>query len=125
MIGLLPSAKQINTFVADKHSDKHERLMKTLLADNFNYALNWMSSGTTRCRNDYRGTGYIDGRHKQMTRWLIPPGQNMPYDRFVAELVDPTPDSEGFKGIVWRGAINASQTPQMQTAQNISRCSWA
>jgi len=46
----------------------------------------------------------------------------MPYDKFVAELVNPTPESEGFtKGIVWRGVVNASQTPQMQAAQNISQ----
>jgi hypothetical protein len=38
------------------------------------------------------------------------------------ELIDPTPASEGFaKGIVWRGRVNASQTPQMQAAQNISQ----
>ena len=74
-------------------------------------------------RNDYRGTGYIDGGRKQITSWLYAAlATNMPYDRFVAQLVDPTPDSEGFsKGIVWRGVVNASQTPQMQAAQNISQ----
>ena len=36
--------------------------------------------------------------------------------------MNPTPGSEGFtKGIVWRGVVNASQTPQMQAAQNISQ----
>src|SRR5207249_2105123 len=34
----------------------------------------------------------------------------------------PTPESAGFaQGIVWRGVVNASQTPQMQAAQNISQ----
>src|SRR5205823_12957974 len=47
---------------------------------------------------------------------------NMRYDRFVTALINPTPESEGFaKGIVWRGVVNASQTPQMQAAQNISQ----
>ncbi|MEO5803494.1 MAG: DUF1553 domain-containing protein, partial [Verrucomicrobiota bacterium] len=47
---------------------------------------------------------------------------NLPYDQFVAQLVNPTADSEGFsKGIIWRGVVNASQTPQMQAAQNISQ----
>src|SRR5205823_562184 len=37
-------------------------------------------------------------------------------------LVNPSSESEGFtKGIVWRGVVNASQTPQMQAAQNISQ----
>ena len=32
------------------------------------------------------------------------------------------PGAEGFtKGIVWRGVVNASQTPEMQAAQNISQ----
>ena len=46
----------------------------------------------------------------------------MPYDQFVAELVNPNNESEGFtKGIVWRGMVNASQMPQMQAAQNVSQ----
>src|ERR1041385_2147744 len=46
----------------------------------------------------------------------------MPYNQFVSELSNPRPEAEGFvKGIVWRGVVNASQTPQMQAAQNISQ----
>src|SRR5256885_17041129 len=46
----------------------------------------------------------------------------MPFDKFGRELISPVPESEGFiQGIVWRGAVNASQTPQMQAAQNISQ----
>src|SRR5947199_1763613 len=74
-------------------------------------------------RNDYNGTGYMDGGRKQITKWLYQARYtNMPYNEFVAELVNPTPESEGFtKGIVWRGVVNASQTPQMQAAQNLSQ----
>jgi hypothetical protein len=37
-------------------------------------------------------------------------------------LINPDAESEGFtRGIIWRGAVNASQTPQMQAAQNISQ----
>src|SRR5688500_1774450 len=41
----------------------------------------------------------------------------------VRELVNPPSDSsEGFvRGIQWRGVVNASQTTQMQAAQNISQ----
>jgi len=123
VIGLLPAPEDLNAFVADKRADKRERLVRTLLADNFNYALNWMTFWNDALRNDYRGTGYIDGGRKQITSWLYAAlATNMSYDRFVAQLVDPTPASEGFsKGIVWRGVVNASQTPQMQIAQNISQ----
>ena len=123
MIGLLPPPEELEAFVADRHKDKRERLVDRLLADDRNYAEHWLSFWNDLLRNDYKGTGYIDGGRKQITRWLYSALlTNMPYDKFVAELVNPTPDSEGFtKGIVWRGVVNASQTPQMQTAQNISQ----
>ena len=123
MIGLLPPPAELKAFLADRHADKRERLVERLLADDRNYAEHWLSFWNDLLRNDYKGTGYIDGGRKQITHWLYSALlTNMPYDKFVAELVNPTPDSEGFtKGIVWRGVVNASQTPQMQTAQNIAQ----
>ena len=94
--------------------------------DKPNYALHWMTFWNDAfCGTITAATGYIDGGRKQITGWLYDAlAANMPYDRFVAELIDPTPGSEGFsKGIVCSGVVNASQTPQMQAAQNIS-CSW-
>ena len=123
VIGLLPPPEELETFVADRSRDKRERLVERLLADDRSYAEHWLSFWNDLLRNDYKGTGYIDGGRKQITTWLYSALlTNMPYDKFVAELVNPTPDSEGFtKGIVWRGVVNASQTPQMQTAQNIAQ----
>ena len=97
--------------------------MDQLLSDNRRYAEHWLTFWNDLLRNDYRGTGYIDGGRKQITRWLYSAlATNMPYDRFVATLINPTEESQGFtKGIVWRGAVNASQTPPMQAAQNISQ----
>ena len=123
VIGLLPPPEELETFVADRSRDKREWLVERLLADDRSYAEHWLSFWNDLLRNDYKGTGYIDGGRKQITTWLYSALlTNMPYDKFVAELVNPTPDSEGFtKGIVWRGVVNASQTPQMQTAQNIAQ----
>ena len=94
-----------------------------MLADDRHYAEHWLSFWNDLLRNDYRGTGYIDGGRKQITAWLYSAlFTNMPYDQFVAQLVNPTPESEGFtKGIVWRGVVNASQSPPLQAAQNISQ----
>ena len=40
----------------------------------------------------------------------------------ISELMNPTEDSEGFiKGIQWRGAVNSSQSTEMQAAQNIGQ----
>jgi mono/diheme cytochrome c family protein len=123
VIGLLPPPEELEAFVADRRDDKRERLVARLLAEDRSFTEHWLSFWNDLLRNDYKGTGYIDGGRKQITRWLYSALlTNMPYDKFVAELVNPTPDSEGFtKGIVWRGVVNASQTPQMQTAQNISQ----
>ncbi|MDW8309970.1 MAG: PSD1 and planctomycete cytochrome C domain-containing protein [Verrucomicrobiales bacterium] len=123
VIGLLPPPQALEAFVADRSPDKRARLVRRLLADHENYALHWMTFWNDLLRNDYKGTGYIDGGRKPITQWLFAALEtNKPYDQFVAELINPTPASEGFaKGIVWRGVVNASQTPAMQAAQNVSQ----
>src|ERR1051325_8414079 len=123
VIGLLPSPAELEQFLADRRADKRERLVAQLLADKRRYAEHWLSFWDDLLRNDYKGTGYIDGGREQISSWLYAAlYQDMPYDRFVAELIDPTPKSAGFtKGIVWRGTVNASQIPPMQAAQNISQ----
>src|SRR5947208_9259034 len=122
-IGLLPTPGELNEFLADKRSDKREQLVKRLLADHRRYAEGWLTFWNDALRNDYRGTGYIGGGRKPITGWLYAAlATNMPFDEFVRELINPVPESEGFtQGIVWRGVVNASQTPQMQAAQNISQ----
>lgn len=123
LIGLLPPPAELDAFVADKSPAKREKLVQNLLARKDDYATHWLTFWNDALRNDYVGTGYIDGGRKQITEWLYKALlTNKPYDQFVSELVNPTPDSEGFvKGIVWRGTVNASQTPPMQAAQNISQ----
>ena len=123
VVGLLPPPDALEKFVASRSKDKRAQLVRRLLADNENYALHWLSFWNDLLRNDYKGTGYIDGGRKGITQWLYSALEtNKPYDQFVAELVNPTPASEGFtKGIVWRGSVNASQTPAMQAAQSVSQ----
>ncbi len=122
-IGLLPPEMELEAFVASHKSNKRAALVKRLLAREDAYAQNWLSFWNDLLRNDYRGTGYIDGGREQITKWLYSALRtNMPYDRFVSELIDPGKPAEGFsKGIVWRGVVNASQMPQMQAAQNVSQ----
>ena len=74
-------------------------------------------------RNDYAGTGYIDGGRKQITGWLYRSLiENKPYDQFVRELIAPGDDAAGFiNGIQWRGRVNASQRREVQFSQNISQ----
>ncbi len=123
IIGLLPIKAELEDFLADKHPDKRERLVHTLLSDNKRYAEHWLTFWNDLLRNQYRGTGYIDGGRTQITHWLLQSlEENKPYNQFVSELIAPVTGSEGFsKGIIWRGVVNASQVPEMQAAQNISQ----
>jgi hypothetical protein len=123
LIGLLPAPGQLEAFLADEAPDKRARLVRQVLSDDRAYADHWLTFWNDLLRNDYHGPGYIDGGRKQITPWLYRAlAENRPYDAFVRELISPTPDSEGFiRGIKWRGNVNASQTRELQFAQNVSQ----
>ena len=122
-VGLLPPAAELEAFVADPAPDKRARLVQRLLADNQRYAEHWLTFWNDLLRNDYKGPGYTDGGRKQLTSWLYTAlARNVPYERFVAELINPGAEAEAFtRGILWRGAVNASMVPPMQAAQGISQ----
>ncbi len=122
-VGLLPTPAEVNAFVSDQSANKRERLIDEVLARDVDYAEHWLSFWNDLLRNDYVGTGYIDGGRKQITDWLYRSlVDNKPYDQFVRELVAPNSEAEGFiNGIRWRGKVNASQTREVQFAQNISQ----
>jgi len=123
LIGLLPAPGELEAFVSDTATDKRELLVRRLIHDNRAYADHWLAFWNDLLRNEYKGTGYIDGGRKQITAWLYKSLlDNKPYDQFVRELISPTPDSEGFvKGIKWRGEVNASQVVELQFAQNVGQ----
>ncbi|MBL9200582.1 MAG: DUF1549 domain-containing protein [Opitutaceae bacterium] len=122
-IGLLPPLAELDAFLADRAPDKRARLVTRLLADNQRYAEHWLTFWNDLLRNDYKGPGYTDGGRKPITSWLYTAlAQNLRYDRFVAQLVDPGAAAEGFaNGIIWRGVVNASQVPPMQAAHGIAQ----
>ncbi len=122
-VGLLPTAEQLEAFEKDPTEGKRAALVRSLLADKRGYADHWLTFWNDLLRNDYKGTGFIDGGRKQITGWLHTAlRENKPYDRFVAELVSPDYASEGFtSGILWRGNVNASMLPPMQAAQSVSQ----
>jgi Protein of unknown function (DUF1549)/Protein of unknown function (DUF1553)/Planctomycete cytochrome C len=122
-IGLLPPAGELDAFVADKVQEKRAGLIWRVLDDRRAFADHWLSFWNDLLRNDYAGTGYIDGGRKQITDWLYQGlVENKPYDRFVRELISPSAESEGFiNGIKWRGRVNASQVREIQFSQNISQ----
>jgi hypothetical protein len=123
LIGLLPTPGEQKAFFEDPAPDRRARLIRRLLDDQRAYAEHWLTFWNDLLRNDYAGTGYIDGGRKQITGWLYPSLlANKPYDQFVRELISPTSEAEGFiKGIKWRGRVNASQVPELQFSQNVAQ----
>jgi len=123
VIGLLPAPADLRRFVADRTEDKRDRLIDQLLADEIAYADHWLTTWNDLLRNDYTGTGFITKGRSQITTWLYAAlRDNKPYDQFVRELIAPGKESAGFiDGIKWRGEVNASQTRDIQFAQNISQ----
>lgn len=123
LTGLLPDADTVRTFPADPAPDKRARLVDSLLADKTAYAEHWLTFWNDLLRNDYAGTGYIDGGRKQISQWLYQSLlDNLPYDQFVRELVAPSPASDGFaNGIKWRGSISAAQRVPLQYAQSVGQ----
>jgi hypothetical protein len=123
LVGLLPDIATLQAFTADSKPDKRARMIDKLLADKSAYTEHWLSFWNDLLRNDYVGTGYIDGGRKQISGWLYQAlYDNMPYDEFVRRLVAPTPETEGFaKGIQWRGSVSAAQITPMQYAQSVGQ----
>jgi hypothetical protein len=123
LVGLLPTAETLERFVGDAAPDKRARLVDELLNDRRAYTEHWLTFWNDLLRNDYSGTGYIDGGRAPITGWLYSAlMENKRYDAMVRELIVPSPGSEGFsRGIRWRGRINASQVVELQFAQNVGQ----
>lgn len=123
LVGLLPSVETARAFLADPAPDKRAKLVDSLLADKTAYTEHWLTFWNDLLRNDYAGTGYIDGGRKQISGWLYQAlYDNMPYDEFVRQLVAPSAESEGFAdGIKWRGSVSAAQITPMQYAQSVGQ----
>ena len=123
LIGLTPTEEELDAFLADKSPDKRAALISNLLGRDLDYAAHWLTFWNDLLRNDYVGTGYIDGGRRQITKWLTASLRgNKPYDAFVRELIAPSIESEGFaNGITWRGRVNASQIRELQFSQNVGQ----
>ena len=118
--GLLPTPEEREQFLKDSTTDKRAKLIDHLLANRDNFAEHWISFWNDLLHND-EGVTYI-GDRKTITPWLLTAlKDNLPYNQFAANLLNPDPKTgpEGFLiGVNWRGDVNASQTPVMQAAQN-------
>lgn len=121
--GTLPPVELLNSFVASPNPEKRRKLTDMLLEDDQAYASHWLSFWNDLLRNDYAGTGYIDGGRKQISDWLYRSLlENKPYNQFASELIAPSPESAGFaNGIKWRGEVSAGQRVPIQYAQSVGQ----
>jgi hypothetical protein len=124
--GLLPPPEELRRFLADGNAEKRPRLVAGLQADSRKYAEHWISFWNDLLRNE-EGVSYYSetaGR-KSITEWLLAALEsNLPYDRWIEKLLNPTAagDPDGFvTGVNWRGTVSASQTPALQAAQNTAQ----
>jgi hypothetical protein len=124
--GLLPTPRELRTFLRDRSPEKRAKLVATLLADSTKYSENWISFWNDLLRND-EGVNYHNetASRKSISIWLLTAlRNNLPYDQFVYKLLNPQAptDPAGFLiGVNWRGTVSASQTPAMQAAQNTAQ----
>jgi mono/diheme cytochrome c family protein len=124
--GLLPTPEQLGTFVADRSPSKRSALVEALLADSEKYADHWISFWNDLLRNEDGVTYFSESAgRRSITDWLLAALRtNVPYDRFVEKLINPTEptDPEGFLvGVNWRGETSAAVTPWMQASQNTAQ----
>ena len=121
--GLLPSPEQLQAFVDDRRPGKRDALVASLLADGDKYAEHWVSFWNDLLRNEDGVTYFSEtASRKSITDWLVGALRtNLPYDRFVSTLLNPSApgDPDGFLvGVNWRGETSAAVTPWMQASQN-------
>ena len=90
-IGLPPSPAELDSFEKDTSGDKRAKLVQSLLARDQDYAEHWISFWCDHLRS---GTTFgIDGKNINFNGWLMTAlRQDMPYDRFVRELINPGKD---------------------------------
>jgi len=121
--GMLPPPQALKSFLADPAPYKRSKLSAALLDDKQAYATHWLSFWNDLLRNDYAGTGYIDGGRKPISQWLYRAlYDNIPYNRFASELIAPSAESNGFaNGIKWRGEVSAGQKVPLQYAQSVGQ----
>ncbi len=118
VVGLLPSWEEFQAYRGNRVA-----ATDALLARNEDYAAHWLTFWNDALRNDYAGTGYVDGGRAQISPWLYAAlKEDKPYDGFVRDLITPAMGAEGFiKGIKWRGNVSAGQRNELQAAQGIAQ----
>ena len=90
-IGILPTAREVETFIADTRDDKRSRLIDALL-DRPEYVDHWMVKLEDWFRNSqYYSQGRTNGAFKRYLREFV--RRDLPYDEAVREMLTAVGDT--------------------------------
>ena len=90
-IGILPTAREVETFLADRRDDKRSRLIDALL-DRPEYVDHWMVKLEDWFRNSqYYSQGRTNGAFKRYLREFV--RRDLPYDEAVREMLTAVGDT--------------------------------
>lgn len=87
--GVVPTVKRAQEFLTDTRTDKRQRLIDQLLADNAEYAYHWTTFWEDLLASadaNIRGGILTRGNHRSWIQKRL--FENQPYDLMVAELMD-------------------------------------
>ncbi len=127
LVGMPTDEAQLARFLAEAaggdepaRQAARARLVDRLLSDEVGYAEHWISYWNDMLRNDEQTRS-----REPITTWLYHAlRDNLPYDTFVASLLNPQGPGAptGFvKGIDKWAVTEASQSPPVQAAQNVGQ----
>lgn len=108
--GTLPTAEEIESFVADDQPDKHERLVAQLL-ERPEYASYFALLWADILQN--RGSGYSTSKQRPgttlFTAWIRDSfAQNKPYDQFVSEILAATGSQQDNPPTIWYRSVRTT-----------------
>ena len=120
IVGRIPTNREAEAFFSSTEEGKRDALVSELLrspgfaSHSFNYWADILRIKSVLARRT-SGEPFIHWMKETLE-------ENKPYDEMTCELIDAGKDASGFiNGIKWRGNVNASQTVDMQFAQNVSQ----
>lgn len=114
--GTLPTEEEVRTFLADKSTDKREKLVDRLL-DSEAYADYFANKWNLVLRNKKRANDDLHGTYA-MYRWIWESVyNNKPYDQFVREIVTASGEASTNPAVVWYREVDEVNEQVEDTAQ--------
>ncbi len=118
VVGVIPTAQQARRFLSDSSPGKRETLIDNLLAQNEEYAANWVPFWEDALCSTHRNPNLPGfGKHGDYRSWIFESfKENKPYDVWVSELLDPLTEEHPDSYV-----LRHDQTDILQSAANTAQ----